>query len=250
MKSVRPKYMHIKENVYRRMTEGHISDRVPSENELAREFKVSRMTARKALDALVGDGMVSRIPGKGTFVKQQPVTQAYFHIHAFSENAKRFGACTQSTLIQSALVELPDELNGKLPGKTVVGVRRVHSLNSQPVCFEIRYLRKDLCASLLHEDLEVKSIHRLIVDNLLLPITRVWQRLEAVSLVGTIAEQLGVPANAPAFCMEQLIYSANAPISHVTYYLKSDVYAFEDTFEPGKSMAGGWADNGRFALIK
>lgn len=43
-------------------------DKVPSENELAKMFKVSRLTARKALENLEYESMVTRIQGLGTFV--------------------------------------------------------------------------------------------------------------------------------------------------------------------------------------
>ena len=91
MQSHRPKYQQIKERLQRLIADGGIDHRVPSENELARQYCVSRMTARKALNELLRDGLVERIPGKGTFVKQPHITQAYFHIHAFSENASRLG---------------------------------------------------------------------------------------------------------------------------------------------------------------
>ncbi len=48
----------------------HSGDRIPSENKLASMFSVSRMTARKAIDSLVYDGAVVRIPGLGTYVAE------------------------------------------------------------------------------------------------------------------------------------------------------------------------------------
>ncbi len=47
-------------------------DLLPSEFELAREFKVSRITAQKALDELENSGLVYRVRGKGSFVSEQP----------------------------------------------------------------------------------------------------------------------------------------------------------------------------------
>ena len=247
MQSHRPKYQQIKERLHRLIADGGIDHRVPSENELARQYRVSRMTARKALNELLRDGLVERIAGKGTFVKQQ-ITQAYFHIHAFSENARRLGVQAGSQVLQSAIGPLPDRLTGKIPGKRAVCIRRVHLLDDRPVCYELRYLREDWCRPILDEDLSDSSVHALIVDKLGLPITRVWQRLEAVSLKPTIAHVLEVEARASALCMQQVLYSAAAPLSCVDYYLRSDVYAFEDSFEPGRLTAAGWTGNGSLAL--
>ncbi len=46
-------------------------DRVPSEKELADQFKVSRITSKKALEILVQEGLIERARGKGSFVSSQ-----------------------------------------------------------------------------------------------------------------------------------------------------------------------------------
>lgn len=43
-------------------------DRIPSEKELAEEFQVSRITSKKALEKLSNDGIITRQPGRGSFV--------------------------------------------------------------------------------------------------------------------------------------------------------------------------------------
>ncbi|MCD9020446.1 GntR family transcriptional regulator [Cohnella sp. NL03-T5] len=45
-----------------------IGDRVPSEKELADEYGVSRITSKKALELLAGEGLIVRRPGRGSFV--------------------------------------------------------------------------------------------------------------------------------------------------------------------------------------
>ena len=46
---------------------------LPPERELAEEFGISRITVRKALDALVSEGMLTRRQGAGTFVTGQTI---------------------------------------------------------------------------------------------------------------------------------------------------------------------------------
>jgi len=47
-------------------------ERIPSENELAAQFKVSRITIKNALAALAEEGLIYRIQGKGSFVSAHP----------------------------------------------------------------------------------------------------------------------------------------------------------------------------------
>ncbi|NLN29356.1 MAG: GntR family transcriptional regulator [Firmicutes bacterium] len=65
-----PLYEQIKESILAKIRSGELQpgERVPSENELAREAGVSRITTKQALNELAREGWVRRIRGKGTFV--------------------------------------------------------------------------------------------------------------------------------------------------------------------------------------
>src|SRR3954467_1912225 len=48
----------------------------PSERELVQHFGVARMTVRQALDALVSEGLLERVPGRGTFVARAKIDRS------------------------------------------------------------------------------------------------------------------------------------------------------------------------------
>ena len=50
---------------------------IPSEPELCRQFSTTRMTVRRAIDALVNEGKLFRVQGKGTFVSQFELDKTY-----------------------------------------------------------------------------------------------------------------------------------------------------------------------------
>ncbi len=66
----RLKYLDIVDWIKTELAGGRLKagDRLPSENELAEQFRVSRQTARHAVDVLAADRLVSRIRGSGTYV--------------------------------------------------------------------------------------------------------------------------------------------------------------------------------------
>lgn len=66
-------YKQIHLEIKERIMSGDLrpKDRVPSEQEIMDEYKVSKITVKNALSALVDEGLVVRIQGKGTFVAPQ-----------------------------------------------------------------------------------------------------------------------------------------------------------------------------------
>ena len=66
-----PRFLVIKQYLENHINTGNwpAGTRVPSENDLAETFSVSRMTARRALAELDRQGLLLRSPGSGSFVK-------------------------------------------------------------------------------------------------------------------------------------------------------------------------------------
>ncbi|OPA78354.1 GntR family transcriptional regulator [Paenibacillus selenitireducens] len=65
-----PKYMQLKHEILTWFDEGRLKrgDQMPSENEIAEQFQLSRQTVRQTFGELEKDGWLERIQGKGTFV--------------------------------------------------------------------------------------------------------------------------------------------------------------------------------------
>ncbi|OQP06170.1 GntR family transcriptional regulator [Geobacillus sp. 46C-IIa] len=69
-------------------------DKIPSENELAEKFKVSRITVKKALDSLVEEGIIYRIQGRGSFVAKEKDSQNLIYQNKMSQrNMNKLIAC-------------------------------------------------------------------------------------------------------------------------------------------------------------
>jgi DNA-binding LacI/PurR family transcriptional regulator len=68
-----PYYRHIYEFLLEAIKAGKLSpgDRLPSEKELCKQFNISRITSKRALELLTEQGYVSRFPGKGSFVARE-----------------------------------------------------------------------------------------------------------------------------------------------------------------------------------
>lgn len=71
-----PLYAMIKDYIKKQIAEGkfNVNDRLPPEVELMKTFNVSRITVTKALTEMADEGIVYRIPGRGTYVSENPGT--------------------------------------------------------------------------------------------------------------------------------------------------------------------------------
>ena len=67
-----PMYFRIQQAILDQIQSGQLQPGVllPSETDLARQYQVSRITAKRALDELVRQGRAFRQQGRGTFVAQ------------------------------------------------------------------------------------------------------------------------------------------------------------------------------------
>lgn len=71
-----PKYHKVYLVLKEQLEHGADGDRLPGEFALMERFQVSRVTVRKALERLAGEGLVSRTAGRGTVALRAPAPRA------------------------------------------------------------------------------------------------------------------------------------------------------------------------------
>lgn len=73
-KMKQPLYKKIIQDLIHEIQQGKLSvnDKVPTEKELSETYGVSRITSKRALTELENDGVIYRVQGRGSFIKEQP----------------------------------------------------------------------------------------------------------------------------------------------------------------------------------
>jgi GntR family transcriptional regulator len=114
-------------------------DLLPSEEELAGIYGVSRMTSRQALQGLTKDGYAYRQKGRGTFVLEPKVEKDITHLLGFSAEMRALGLKSSSRLLRMEVVSAPPEVASALKigaGLPVLNLHRVRSAEGAPVAIE------------------------------------------------------------------------------------------------------------------
>lgn len=160
-RSFEPRYVTIERSLRERIAGMHPGEKLPSDAELCDEFGVSRMTARQAVASLVHGGLVTRVPGRGTFVARPPVRRSMDRLLSFSEEMRRRGLEPSSRVLACGL-ESPSEAEitqlGLSSRDAVVVVRRLRLANGTPMSIE-RSTLPGVLEAVLGEDLAGGSLH-------------------------------------------------------------------------------------------
>lgn len=122
----------------------------PSERELVHRFGVARMTVRQALDALVVEGLLERIPGRGTFVARP--RRVATKITSYTEEMTRRGMLAESQTLLARREQAGPGVARALAlteGDAVIHWRRLRRGDGVPVCIEDAYLNEVLLPGFL-----------------------------------------------------------------------------------------------------
>ena len=122
----------------------------PSERELVAQFGVARMTVRQAMDALVVEGLLERIPGKGTFVARPRRTAST--ITSYSEEIARRGMLAESVTLLARREQAGPGVARALnitEGDPVIHWKRLRRADGSPMCIEDAFLNEVLLPGFL-----------------------------------------------------------------------------------------------------
>ena len=164
-----PRYYEIEQALRARIDELEPHESLPSDAQLCAEFGVSRMTARNAVQRLVQDGLVYRVPGRGTFVAENSAARTASHVLSFTEEMRRRGRVPSSRVVERERRPATAEERRRLGVAEVAAVRRVRLADGEPVALESAAFPADRVASLLVGDLEQDSLHAALVAAEIVP---------------------------------------------------------------------------------
>ena len=141
----------------------------PSERELAKRYGVSRITVRKSLNHLAEEGLITRIQGKGTFLKSAKLSQSPIQSIGLSQLAQECGYTVNTKVIESKMMIADSNIRNLLrinknESFLVIYISRQRLLNDKVVSLEISHYKMNF-AFLLDNNLEDNSLYNLINEK-------------------------------------------------------------------------------------
>mgnify|MGYP001403454153 CR=1 FL=1 len=138
---------------------------IPSENELVKEYSVSRITARRSLENLSRDGLVSRHRGRGTIVTyDMPVTAAKSGgMEDLMENLLMIAQETKVKILNFSYIEADAELKSVFQlqegdNHTLQKTVRVRYQNKAPFSYVVAHVPEEIGRCYKKKDLSHISL--------------------------------------------------------------------------------------------
>ena len=201
-------------------------DALPSERDISDTCNVSRVTVRRAIDALVNEGTLVRRHGSGTYVgaPRERLEQPLSCATSFSEDMARRGMVSSSSWLDRGLY-LPNSdemMSFGLTGSSMVArLRRLRLAGGVPVALENASLPSDILPDPESVDLSLYAhLARLNARP-----ARAVQRISARLLTSEEARLLAVPKGEAGLAVHRVAYldSGRAIETTKTLY-RSDLY--------------------------
>lgn len=153
-----PRFLLIKQFIESQINSGNwlVGARVPSENELAIRFSVSRMTARRALKELDDEGLLTRSPGLGSFVAKPKPAAPQINLPDVIEAAQAAGSYSCQTLEISAVHADGDtaDLMKVDVGDNLYKGMFIHLVEGIPIQFQEIYVNPKMAPAFLKQNYE------------------------------------------------------------------------------------------------
>ncbi len=212
-------YARIKRHVVAQIERGRwgVASRVPSENQLAAQFGVSRMTARRALLELMQQGWLVRSQGLGTFVADRKPALSMLEVRNIAEEIAERGHEYANRVLKLERIAAPEAIAmylGVHTGSPVFHSIIVHIDNEVPVQLEDRYTNPAVAPRYLEQDFTRETPNAYL--SRLAPIESVEHVIEAVLPTPRIARWLQVAAAEPCLQINRRTWSAG----HVASYAR------------------------------
>jgi GntR family transcriptional regulator len=181
---------------------------IPSENVLSHIYGISRMTVRNVITKLVQEGLFERIPGKGTYVKENKIFALPISYGGVREQLERMGYEVTTKLIfieKNKVTKDITDIFGLEPDTMFYVLQRQRYVKGIPLSIHTSYVPADLSPGLENKDLENEQLCVILNKSYGLKQAKMNETLESVAANKNEAKLLQVKTGHPLLLLEDSI---------------------------------------------
>lgn len=218
-----------------------VGSRIPSERDLAKDWGVARMTARKALEVLVAEGLLERRPGSGSFVAEVPHARMQ-GLSSFSADMQRRGHQPSSQLLDFERLDAPAIPARRLSladGAPIIRFTRLRLADDEPIAVETTWMPDSLVPSLTEADLDGSLFDTLLTKFDITP-GQASSTIDCINADAEVAKQLDLAPGAACLRVQMNYLDARRrPLMAATCLYRGDRYELHAVLTPNAVASEG-----------
>lgn len=199
---------------------------IPSENKLCEQYGLSRMTVRNVITNFVTQGLMFRIPGKGTFITDVRSEFSSLNYSGIRQQLEEQGHSITTVLLSCKQIPARNPIASRLNISTeekVYEIKRTRVMKGINISYHVSYIPVAMCPDLDKKDLQNEQLCVIINTEYPIVRSRVVETLEALAANESLAKNLNVKEGAPLLLLCDTIYSKENDIYEFSQiYFRSD----------------------------
>ncbi|QCR21301.1 GntR family transcriptional regulator [Pontibacter sp. SGAir0037] len=251
---MKPKFISISESIIEKIKSGELQpgDKIPSENELIKNFQVSNTTARKSLLEIESRGWAQRIKGKGTFVLNRTEDHHILRTlgsidstrRGFNESLRAEGFHPKNIVLEKTILQhgVSSEISGKhyIMEGPVLKIHQLRYADDVIIKDEVRYVSLRLCPKINMMPTDI-SYFKVYEEKYHFKITGIKQTLSAAILKpGAADNNFETTEQIPVFLLDGVVLSHPEVVLEIEKsYYRGDKYKFAVVANPEYNDTSG-----------
>lgn len=207
--------------------------RVPSEQELLKRYRCSRMTVNKALSALAASGLIVRRRRSGSFVAQPSAEKNVLQIHDTEAEIQREGKAYRIALVGRSERKATKRDAARLDveaGARILALTSIHFADDKPVVVEDRLINLEAVPSASGVDFTETSPGNWLLKKV--PWSEAEHHIRAVNAAEEVARHLDIAKGDACLVVERRTRYGGHVITHVTLSYPGSSYQLVARFSP------------------
>lgn len=229
-----PLYEQLRQALLEAITSGRIPEgtKLPTEEELCDQLGISRPVVRQAYNALIVEGCVERMRGKGTFVHRQDLRGRFMDTQlSFAEEMGILGRSHYTRMVHQEWVKGDLTLAAKLNlglEERCLHIKRMRYVEKNPHVLVENYIPEPVFPGIEKYDLAENSLYGIFEKEYQVKIVRAKRVIGARTANREFSEFFGVEVGAPVLYISNIsVDQRGRPVDFSREYLDGMAQTFE-----------------------
>jgi DNA-binding GntR family transcriptional regulator len=220
-----PLYIQLKNELLKDINKNYkVNDTIPSEGQIEKQYGVSRITVRKAIEELERENIVVKKQGKGTFVKEPKILYEANFIGSLTQRLAKQNHMLTTKSIEFEIINDEHYVNELLKCKKLLCIKRFRLLDGEPFALMLNYLDASKVPDFI-ENFHTESLYSFLKEKYDIEFYNAEETVSAKGANEEEAKKLGLEKNYPLISLQRLSFDKfNNPIEFSDIVIKSDIY--------------------------